>query len=286
MKKLILLFILLISINSFSQVFDTLLPNAGGYWGMKFWVYDGWSLSGKIYSNGSYEIYNTELDVDGNTWNYANINGTSGLIRSDSGKVIFRNHYGPNWLLDSDYQDTLEHVLYDFNMLVDDTAYFDQGWPITVESIGTANVLGVTKNAWFLSNNDTIVQGLGSMQGLMRPFKSTFESGQIMCSFIGTFIDTVNQDTVTLTYDNPSTCETLDLPNLEESISIKYLPALATLSVQNAANLTAKLYGIDGKLIGSFLIQNANYNYSMDNFNSGIYILQIGDSYSQQFVKY
>ncbi|UKN00703.1 T9SS type A sorting domain-containing protein [Paracrocinitomix mangrovi] len=285
MKKLLIIIFSLFSFLSLAQN-DIWFPNKGGVWSMK----TSYGYPDSFWGEYSVELSDSAFIFHNDTsWYYCDYGG----IYIDSGRVFFKAIWGIQGGLNvfvspPGPSDTITKKLYDFNLNVGDTAYIGTYGTHIVGSIDTTNILGVPRKTLHLFNgsneHDTWIEGLGSLHGFFFPWAHLFEASCDLCFFTGNFTDSLGND-YTLTYDNPSTCETLDLPKLEESISIKYLPALAALSVQNAANLKAKLYGIDGKLIGSFLIQNANYNYPMDNFNSGIYILQIGDSYSQKFVK-
>jgi hypothetical protein len=78
------------------------------------------------------------------------------------------------------------YLLYDFTMEVGDTAYTDEGgtgdaYPVTIESITMEDVSGAMLKHFHLSNGDIIVEKIGSLQGLFRPYTRAFETVQSLC---------------------------------------------------------------------------------------------------------
>ncbi|WP_430403723.1 T9SS type A sorting domain-containing protein [Fluviicola sp.] len=81
------------------------------------------------------------------------------------------------------------HLLYDFTLEVGDTAYLDAGPQyVTIDSITMEDLNGDTLKHFYLSNSDIIVEKIGSLQGLFRPYERPFEIHQNLCSNSGSFI--------------------------------------------------------------------------------------------------
>lgn len=63
-------------------------------------------------------------------------------------------------------------TLYDFSLQVGDTAYFDTyaiNDHVIVSSIDTIDIQGRSRKRFFLNNEDIWLEGIGSMQGVLRP---------------------------------------------------------------------------------------------------------------------
>ncbi|MDF3028998.1 MAG: Secretion system C-terminal sorting domain [Fluviicola sp.] len=85
------------------------------------------------------------------------------------------------------------YLLYDFSLEVGDTAYTDDlgagpPHPVTVDSITMEEIYGVMLKHFYLSNSDIIVEKIGSLQGLFRPYSRSFEINQYLCSYYGFFL--------------------------------------------------------------------------------------------------
>jgi hypothetical protein len=279
MRKFLPYFFVLFSFHSFAQVSDTLLPNYSGQWSIKTWQYDGWSSSGGYYGWNGYSTYGY-FNWNGTTWMSFGVNGGDGLMRSDSGKVYCRG-----WLdqlpLQGAPTDTSEKILYDFTMVIGDTAYFDEVIPVTVAGIGTSDILGITKKAWFLSNSDTIVQGLGSVMGLFRPWTSMFEAKNWICSFNGYYEDSLG--TITNLSFTTDACE-LSFGE-EDNFELKVNIGQDKIWVNSADQKDLFIYSVDGKLVYSLRISSGESTVHTDLLDQGVYVLKIENSYAQKFFK-
>lgn len=80
------------------------------------------------------------------------------------------------------------YLLYDFTLQAGDTAYTEDLQHITVDSITVENVLGAMLKHFYLSNSDIIIEKIGSIEGLFRPYSSSFEMSQRLCSYGGSFV--------------------------------------------------------------------------------------------------
>lgn len=279
MKPFAVSFLILSAAACSGQVSDTLLPNVYGAWSIKHWQYDGWSVSDGYYSSFYYETYDT-ITWNGQLWNMLHVDGVDGLIRSDSGKVYCRGWFDP---LPFQYApaDTAEQLLYDFNMEVGDTAYFEEGtFPVIVESIGVSNILGVSKKAWLLDNGDEIVQGLGSMEGLFRPWRNLFEANEWICEFEGFY-----KDSSGVAYDHYFSTSACLLEMEETSVeSIRCTFAQSQLRVSLAEPEQLMIYSSDGKLVYHSGLESGDTFLNLDDLGSGLYICRIGSGYTRKIL--
>lgn len=75
-------------------------------------------------------------------------------------------------------------ILYDFGLNISDTAYFEQNdlnSPVTVESINYESIGGKMRKKLTLSNQDTWMQGMGSILHPLWPVMSHFEVNYLVC---------------------------------------------------------------------------------------------------------
>jgi hypothetical protein len=279
MKAIILSFLILPGAACFGQVSDTLLPNVLGSWTIKHWQYDGWSTSGGDYYTLYFEIYDT-ITWNGQTWNMVYANGTEGLMRSDSGKVYCRGWF-EQLPLSYAPADTAEQLLYDFNMVVGDTAYFEEGTiPVIVESIGVSTILSVPKKAWFLDNGDTIVQGLGSTKGLFRPWTSFFEANEWICDFYGIYKD--SSGATTDLFFSTSAC----LLEMQETAieNVTCIVANGELWITLIEPAQLELYSSDGKRVYHSGLESGQTVLNIEGVDNGLYILRVGSGYTKKIM--
>ena len=282
MKKRVSYFLISATLSSVAQVSDTLLPNHFAYWEMVYEQYDPNATPEVDYNLFNSEIYGP-IDWNGTTWTYIiEDNAVAGLMRSDSGKVYCR---GLSMPLPYFYAppDTAEKLLYDFTMEIGDTAYYtyvDYDSPVTVESIGVSDLLGVPKKTWFLSDGETIVQGLGSSKGLFRPWTGFFESNQWICGFTGVYKDSIGLfteldiSTYSCTFDD-----------LSEVSSVQVVFEQYQLFLSSAEHGVMQIYSVDGKLIYSEAFAAGDHMLDIGFLQSGIFLLRINDGVAHKFVR-
>lgn len=183
MKHLLLLFyfnslLFCFSFNSYGQN-DSILPNLEASYNLLNMTYD--NLFSWVYSSESvYFINIAENDT-------INVYGDSqAKIFMDGYKAYILSNQAGNSL--NIFQDSAV-VLYDFSLVVGDTAYFEDNDPtqgptdpVIVDSITTHLIENIPHKKLILSNNDIWVQGIGSLIHPLWPVMSHFEKSYVFCS--------------------------------------------------------------------------------------------------------
>ncbi|MBL0045203.1 MAG: T9SS type A sorting domain-containing protein [Flavobacteriales bacterium] len=179
-------------ISGLSAQSDTIFPNVSGSWDMTTttWDWDGMNM------NFIYFQHHLEFDPgineeeNGFVWGAVldNFVGQVGWLAVSDRRVYYRAvqdyYYGYGT-----YGDTTMRVLYDFDMVVGDTTYFDEGiFPATVQGIDSVQLAGRTRARFTLSNGDEWIMGMGSIQGLLRPFQYVFECIYSTDLFCGSYM--------------------------------------------------------------------------------------------------
>lgn len=279
MKQIYFFSLLFLCINGRAQE-DTLFPNAGAYWEVKHWF----GYPETIYTGYSVGISPNKMLYNDTLWYTTDY----GYLLIDSPKIYFKS-WAPQYNPYLAHQDTMTHLLYDFNLQVGDTAYFDAsgGFPLIVMNIDTSYLLGVPRRALLLGNwgnvMDTWIQGVGSDKGLFYPWSHTFEAGSELCYFMGNYTDSL-ASSYTLLYDNPQICEEL---TVDEPVVAR--PCWIGLNqihfyLESAEN--AKIYDLSGKLLFAEKIPANEYILSTAFLQTGLYVLQIGNTEPQKFFKH
>lgn len=177
---------------------DTLFPNVSGSWDMTTttWDWDGQNMNFEYWSHHLEYFAEPSVEEFGFTWGTVHDgNGPVGLLAVDSGRVYYRGtaFYDAGWG-GGGYGDTTLRVLYDFHLGVGDTAYIQNafsgppGWAAEVMSIDTVFLGGFPRQRFMLSNGDVWVEGVGSMEGLLRPFLELFENMFTLDAYCGEFM--------------------------------------------------------------------------------------------------
>ncbi|MFZ1332512.1 MAG: T9SS type A sorting domain-containing protein [Flavobacteriales bacterium] len=142
-------------------------------------TYGPWTMS-------LYYTYSAEPTVQfqGLDWGEFGNGGGNEFIAVSGQQVLYRSTVG--------LQDTVI-VLYDFSLNVGDTAYYDQYYDFgfaVVQSTDTVDLNGHTRKRLFLSNEDVWVEGIGSLEGIYRPFWTTpLGCVDPVYTFCGNYID-------------------------------------------------------------------------------------------------
>lgn len=169
---------------------ELLLPNVEGYWDVKAWTWDHDAPGGgKVpCPYGSYKIYTGSDSIfdEGKYWYQVRdeFDGDYlGQISADSGMVYFKS-YVEGYPADVGTETV---VLYDFNKTEGDTVYVNGIDFVTVESVGTTEILGEERYSLNLNNGETWIEGMGSDMGFYNPIINYFECAPMMCSYSGDF---------------------------------------------------------------------------------------------------
>lgn len=173
---------------------DTIFPNVSGRWDMTTttWDWDGQDMNFQYFDH-TLEYYAEVADtafglVWGAVFDYTD---QVGWIAVEDRRVYYRAT-GDYYAGYGGYGDTTMRTLYDFELSVGDTAYFQNGepeLPAVVEDIDTTTVGGRPRQHFSLSNGDEWVAGVGSLEGLLRPFLYVFECGYSLDLFCGSYVD-------------------------------------------------------------------------------------------------
>ncbi|MBI3238168.1 MAG: T9SS type A sorting domain-containing protein [Flavobacteriia bacterium] len=171
---------------------------------LAFPEYAYWSEIYKSYDPAStppetryYESYEIEPSGFGDsTYLIIDSGNNAGLIKLDSTHVWYKKGQGIGPAFSFfDFEPETWYLLYDFSMEVGDTAYWsdDSGVGggaltlVTVDSIRIDQLNNVSVKHFYLSNNDEIIEKLGSIQGLFRPYLHHFELSTWVCQYQGYF---------------------------------------------------------------------------------------------------
>lgn len=175
------------------------------------------------------------------------------------------------------------YLLYDFSLEVGDTAYSDDigggpSHPVTVDSITMEDVSGTMLKHFYLSNNDIIVEKIGSLQGLFRPYSRSFEINQYLCSYYGSFL-TAGSSTQ-YSYNRGNCPSGLGLETNEMNAVMAYPnPANDRLNVTARFPLMdCKVYSAAGTVVEiPHVIQENKLELVVSGLPSGMYFLELKD---------
>ncbi len=182
-----------LGLSGLSAQSDTIFPNVSGTWDMTTttWNWDGTNM------NFMYFQHHLEFDqsinevVDGLEWGavLSDVIGQIGWLAVSGRQVFYRGiqayYYGY-----TTYDDTTTRVLYDFDLMIGDTTYFDElVFPVIVQGIDSVQLGGRTRVRFTLSNGDEWIMGMGSIQGLLRPLQYWFECIYELDAFCGEYMD-------------------------------------------------------------------------------------------------
>ena len=177
------------------------------------------------------------------------------MIHIDSGRVYYKALWGPPGGLTvyvSPYgpSDTTTQKLYDFTLSIGDTAYVRDNFHYEVIDIDTTLFLGIPRKTLHLGSGwnewDTWVEGVGSVNGFFYPWAHLFEASCSMCFFTGHYVDSLGVE-YTLTYDNPSTCETLEIEENKVHASIRC--SGDRIEITSEKTETLKIFSADGRFV-------------------------------------
>ncbi len=169
---------------------DRSFPNNEAYWLIRIGELDP-DFNWYTHEHELLYMHNPQIELEGRSWGTVWRGEPIGLLAVDSGKVFYRSTAEYTYSdLGWGYFDTTAQILYDFNLLVGDTAYDEQD-PITVVAIDTVAIWGQEREHLVLSNDDEWIEGVGSINGLFRPFAYTWGLESVsyeMVDFCGYYI--------------------------------------------------------------------------------------------------
>ncbi len=170
----------------------TTFPNVDAYFEVMYWcaVPEG---GGYTMSYGYSYSFEPVVAVDSLVWSA--LDSGYGLVAVEGDRIYYRgNHFLP--------ADTTM-VLYDFNLEIGDTAYFDTYMfheHAMITAIDTVTVYGQQRRRLVLSNEDVWIQGIGSLMGFFRPIQPTMLGCGISAYyFCGNYVDDAGEPYVICT---------------------------------------------------------------------------------------
>lgn len=183
------------------------------------------------------------------------------------------------------------YLLYDFSLEVGDTAYTDDLGagppnPVTIDSITMEEINGVMLKHFYLSNSDIIVEKIGSLQGLFRPYSRSFEINQYLCSYDGFFLTAGLSTQYSYNMENCPASLGLETNELN-SLTAYPNPADDLLNVTSAFPIsTYAVYSATGIIVEMpTRIKENKLELEVSGLPSGVYFLELkGDRGTSQMV--
>lgn len=273
----LLMAVLLSSPFSVAAQQETAFPNEYGEWDVGYYWMDvvppgsPWSTEMVHYeavpspeSDTIMLLYDDNFDWLGNYY-------------SSGGKVYFK-FVSQNGPLPFNADTGVYYLLYDFTLEVGDTAYLDIGPQyVTIDSITMEELNGDTLKHFYLSNSDIIVEKIGSLQGLFRPYERPFEIRQNLCSNFGSFL-TAGLYTDYGYYMQDCLPSSVGLENHElTSLTAYPNPAGNLLHVTSAFPIsTCRVYSTIGTLVQiPTKIQDNQLELAVSGLSTGSYLLEL-----------
>jgi len=186
-------------------------------------------------------------------------------LRNDNSQKLFLR-----WLLEQ--QDTVT-VLYDFSLAVSDTAYYDYYYDFghtVVLSTDTVDLDGRTRKRLFLSNEDVWVEGIGSLEGIRRPYWTTpLGCSDPVYTFCGNYLDS-NQVAYAICNDIllETTFAEKQLFSIAPNPSTGEFAILGTLS-----NDAYQIRDVTGRLVLSGITTEKRTEIDLTHVNAGTYFV-------------
>ena len=271
--SIMFLFILVFSTEACFGQNDRTFPNAFGSWSIRVGENDPW-LNWYTHDHLVEYVHNPQVALDGRSWGSVWGNGQIGLIAVDSGKVLYRST-APYEYADVGYyyNDTTTRVLYDFNLLVGDTAYTDLE-PITVLQIDTIILWGQGRKHLALSNEDEWIEGVGSVHGLFRPFIPTWGTDAIsytMVDFCGEYVDT---DSLPYTMCLPDAITELQ----RATFSVAPNPTCGSFAIHSDGHMGSfSIRNMSGAIVLNGMITGPETRVERPDLVAGVYYVRMDD---------
>jgi hypothetical protein len=202
----------------------------------------------------------------------------AGWIREDSFNRVY--FLGNNLTGDCIDNDTTETLLYDFSVGVNDTIFYATGWRI-IQSVDSIVANGVTRKIWIKGQssntcnfgNDTIIEGIGSTNGLLYPRWGEFENSySLKC---------VDTNSIQIYPESACVCLIgLGVDNLVNNmVSVTPNPCSTAFYVQvnhqPLQSVRFYLYNSMGSLVRQENITETSTTIINSNLTAGIYLWQL-----------
>lgn len=269
MKKLLLTFSILFSLNSFSQPYLPMLEE-GNVWSVDFQAMDGSIFLDQIEIVG-------ETEINGVVYKELlfGLYGYNCLLREENGIVYHLN--SPN--------DT-EEIFYNFNLEVGDifTYSFDVcaysmpgngGVEYEVTSVDTQFIAGENRKVIELMayNTEYWIEGIGSLSGV-DPHSIYVDMGE-------TKLVCFTKDGVTTFFNGATSCDNtiIGTENFDHKEIILYPNPIINISILKFPNTASvdkiKIYNLNGKLVKENIVRKDYHSLNGMDYRSGIYFYQL-----------
>ncbi|MDH4474094.1 MAG: T9SS type A sorting domain-containing protein [Fluviicola sp.] len=231
-----------------------------------------------------YESYLIEPSGFGDsTYLVLDSQNNASLIKLDSTHVWYKKGQGIGPAFSFfDFQPDTWYLLYDFTMEAGDTAYWSDDTGVgdltlvTVDSVRMDQMNNVPVKHFYLSNSDEIIEKLGSIQGLFRPYLYHFEFSTWVCDYEGYFS---NPDPDYIEYlPWPGGCSTGLHGTSDGDHPIQFSPNPAnnvlhvTLPKGNAAY---RITTLTGQVMEKGMLTEQTSDLTISALSEGLYILQL-----------
>jgi len=167
------------------------LPNHECWWNELHVVTDSATNPVETISTVNYSLYPSA--TNDSLYDFSSNYVLSGHLKADTNRIWFQQvgMLQPSNAYPSS-QANEWNLMYDFSLEVGDTAYWDEFntnfmTPITIDSITVQLVENLPLKHFYLSNEDVIIEKIGSIHGFFRPYTIFFEFYSVLCSLEGTF---------------------------------------------------------------------------------------------------
>lgn len=280
----------------FSQI-RTPFPDSTGAWTIRFsssdccpptTTYEGF----RYYINGDtvlnslsyHKLYRGNTNLSDSTGSYY------GAFRESGQKIYYRGQN--NLSISSSYSDTVEYLLYDFNLGVGDSVLIlncsfpsDSGY-LYVQSIDSVLLNGFYYQRWnfssYFSTNPQWIEGIGSMSGFF-PYNS-YSCPIQWDNELACFHE--NNEDIIFNIFGASSCQTVGLSNLSAYNDFKLFPnpCNGNFSISlgsGKSNSTITVYDIMGKIVLTERIAKFQENYSIAGYDDGIYFVTVNSNGSR-----
>lgn len=273
-------FLVLSAYNSLAQS-DRTFPNNEAYWLISVGELDPW-FNWYTHDHEILYMHNPQIESQGRSWGTVYRGDPIGLIAVDSGKVFYRSTAPYVYSdLGFGYFDTTTQVLYNFNLLVGDTAYAEQE-PITVLAIDTVTLWGQARKHLMLSNEDEWIEGVGSVNGLFRPFAATWGLEAVsytMVDFCGYYMDA---DSLPYTMCLPDAIPEF----LRRGFSVAPNPTFGSFAIRSHMQKgTFTIRNMNGAILHSGLITGPETHVDLPELPAGMYLVRTNDRYVKLIVQ-
>lgn len=275
--------------NASSQVIPV-FPNAffdQNVIGINYDGMDGFVIMDDSYHADSYD----SAYYAGDWWRIIraeNYTDTLGYYRVEGEKVYYKNMG-----MMVEVIDTVPFVIYDFGLTLGDTAYVveEEGFIhyVVVSQIQTSTIFGTPVMKLEMQSEfgfgDTWIYGMGSEYGFFYRWMNHFETVYSVCDFVANNLDTVNGFSQYSHSPSGYPCN-LNTGELSENSGVQVHYYQEYMNINLALEDILYIYDSSGKLIWQEHLFAGFNEIATGGLAKGIYLVRIGDVFSDKFVRF